>query len=463
MHRPPSWLLAPGLILLSACAQQPPAPTDSCAALFAAFHAASATSRDAQQHRLAAFPGLRSDRLLAALGPAAATPAARRLWLQRLAANDREASAIERGNLPAAQRGALPDEAGLEACRRRQVERLAADRPAFAHAVEAARVPANYRGWARVLGLYPLARPFYRRAIAAWQGEALAQQAPTDSPRWRAYRPPADVTPAGPPALDDDALGLPQASPAQLAALFARHAPQLRIEQRSAADHPGTPRFAADGRRTFATQPTAYRRHTWSRLDGRWHLQLVYQWWFRERPARGALDIYAGELDGLLWRVTLDARGNALLYDAIHPCGCWHALFLPADSPLRFRQPADAEQRLARRLAVDGRQAPTLWLRGGDHALLWVDGRDSPWPADGYRVAALDELRRLPHPDGRRSLYGPDGLVPGSQRLERWLLWPSGVISPGAMRQWGRHATAFVSQAHFDDPDLLGRYFTLPK
>ena len=138
-------------------------------------------------------------------------------------------------------------------------------------------------------------------------------------------------------------------------------------------------------------------------------------------------------------------------------------MFLPADSPLQFRQPADAEQRLARRLTLAGSEAATLWLRAGDHALLWVDGRRAPYPIHRYRLVELDELRRLPHPAGRRSLYGSDGLVPGSQRLERWILWPSGVVSPGAMRQWGRHASAFVGEAHFDDPDLLGRYFHTPK
>jgi hypothetical protein len=29
------------------------------------------------------------------------------------------------------------------------------------------------------------------------------------------------------------------------------------------------------------------------------------------------------------------------------------------------------------------------------------------------------------------------------------------------MRQWGRHATAFVGRRHFDDADLLDRYFEL--
>jgi len=451
--------VALGLLVLGACASRGPAPDAACAASFAALRAATAPTRDAQYHRLDDFPGLRSDRVLAALGEHARSPAARRLWLQRLAAHDRAASAIERANLPPARRHRLPAEAQLEHCRQQQIERLSRDPAAFHQAVRAARVPADYRRWARVLGLYPLTKPFYRRAIAAWQREAAAQRAPADHAGWLSYSPPA-AAPVTMVRLQEDALGLPQAEPTQLAALFARHAPEIRVAQRSAADRLGTPRFVRGGQRHFdAHDPVLYRHHGWSRLHGRWHLQLIYQLWFRERPPAGPGDIYAGTLDGLLWRVTLDADGDALLYDAIHPCGCWHAFFLPADSPLQFRQPAGEEQRLARRLSLPGSQAATLWLRGGDHALLWVDARRASRPASRYRFADLDALRQLAHPDGQRSLYDRRGLVPGSQRLERWLLWPSGVVSPGAMRQWGRHASAFIGEAHLDDPDLLGRYF----
>ena len=77
-----------------------------------------------------------------------------------------------------------------------------------------------------------------------------------------------------------------------------------------------------------------------------------------------------------------------------------------------------------------------------------------------YRLVPYDTLRSLPHPGGgHASAFRPDGLVPGSERAERWLLWMSGIQSPGAMRQSGRHATAFVGRRHFDDPHLLARYF----
>ncbi len=51
------------------------------------------------------------------------------------------------------------------------------------------------------------------------------------------------------------------------------------------------------------------------------------------------------------------------------------------------------------------------------------------------------------------------GIVPHSERLERFTLWPLGIESPGAMRQWGTHATAFVGEAHFDEPFLIDEAF----
>ena len=61
-----------------------------------------------------------------------------------------------------------------------------------------------------------------------------------------------------------------------------------------------------------------------------------------------------------------------------------------------------------------------------------------------------------------QSIYRPDGIVDGTERLERFLLWPMGIASPGAMRQWGTHATAFVGRRHFDDPSLFEDAFRRP-
>ncbi len=77
-----------------------------------------------------------------------------------------------------------------------------------------------------------------------------------------------------------------------------------------------------------------------------------------------------------------------------------------------------------------------------------------------YAITPEDRLRHLARSDGtRRSLYGEDGLVAGTERSERFLLWPLGIASAGTMRQWGRHATAFIGKRHFDEAFLLERYF----
>lgn len=79
-----------------------------------------------------------------------------------------------------------------------------------------------------------------------------------------------------------------------------------------------------------------------------------------------------------------------------------------------------------------------------------------------YTLESYDTLRSLPKPDGtRRSLFDPNGFVAGSERLERFLFWPMGIANPGAMRQSGRHATAFVGRRHFDDPRLIDERFAI--
>jgi hypothetical protein len=88
--------------------------------------------------------------------------------------------------------------------------------------------------------------------------------------------------------------------------------------------------------------------------------------------------------------------------------------------------------------------------------------QDGPTGGIEYLFAEDDTLRSRSLPQGgHRSLFRPDGIVPGSERAERYFFWPMGIAEPGAMRQWGRHATAFVGRRHFDDADLLERYFFL--
>ncbi len=73
-------------------------------------------------------------------------------------------------------------------------------------------------------------------------------------------------------------------------------------------------------------------------------LQLTYTIWFPERPPEGAFDALAGRLDGLVWRVTLAPDGEPLLFDSIHPCGCFHQFF-----PTALARPRPADSRRSAR------------------------------------------------------------------------------------------------------------------
>ena len=156
--------------------------------------------------------------------------------------------------------------------------------------------------------------------------------------------------------------------------------------------------------------------------------------------------------------MTLDEAGLPLIFDSIHACGCWHWFFPTPDRarprPATLDEWAFVPQRCR---SVDTGTPIRLRLSSRTHQIVRV--ATGPVDVDRRYVLRPDgDLTALTAPDGtRRSLYGPDGIVPGSERGERYLFWPMGVRDPGAMRQWGRHATAFVGRRHFDDADLLDR------
>ena len=110
----------------------------------------------------------------------------------------------------------------------------------------------------------------------------------------------------------------------------------------------------------------------------------------------------------------------------------------------------------------------TLRLSGNSHYLQALSNEkklNRHWQETTYKLIIPDSipdsaLRSMPLTDDEhKSLYNTDGIVEGTERAERWLLWPMGIQSPGAMRQWGRHPTAFVGRRHFDDPYLVDQAF----
>jgi hypothetical protein len=261
-----------------------------------------------------------------------------------------------------------------------------------------------------------------------------------------------------------DALGIPTYSAQDRNALFQAYAPIWEIQTPGDADRIGSPRWNRAGRIEVDTdRPKTYTLLSFTRFGNTILTQLNYIIWFPSRPSDGVFDLYAGWLDGLNYRVTLDEDRNPILYETMHNCGCYYKAY--PTSRLRVRETMDYKEVPLILKAPEMQPASEMIVVGMEHRTHYVStlypvSRDVEDGGGAYTLADYGELKRLPRVDGRsKSMFDRYGLVPGSERLERLILWPTGVLSPGAMRQWGRHAVAFVGERHFDDPFYLGKMF----
>lgn len=459
--------------------------------------------RDASATRVPGHAYLRVDRFHASLrdrlpqaADAPSAAALRSALMVRLLALDLQARQYEIANLPAALRASLSGAPGggtepdvllqhAQACGKRLAAEALAQRSPSHALLQSLAVPPDYVTAYRALGLYPLTRiPFFlgvtqlENEIRATFGQARdpdpAESRQLLQPPWRPA--PHLVTPARLRAMlqpaQDDPLAIPQPDAAQQEILFAHFAPAFDLAIRSGDDRPGALVWragagAGNGHTPAVDtgQPVVYRQLAWTRHGQDNLLQLVYTIWFGARTAtRWPIDLLAGRLDGLVWRVTLSPQGVPVMFDSIHPCGCYHQFFPPAWVRPRPAPDPRAEWAFS--------PAPAPVLAPGQQLVLrvapathYIDALDAATPqptASRYAWRDYDMLRALPRPDaGRRSVFDADGFIPGTDRAEAWLFWPMGIARAGAMRQWGRHATAFVGRRHFDDARLIEQRFVL--
>jgi hypothetical protein len=480
-------LLAP--LLAAACATLETAPSahlDSavpelraCAAWFRDLDARVdiAGVRDAQEMRLPGFPYLRVDRLLASFrGEAASDEAVLRALVERMRALDLAARRYEVANLPPGSPEAPPTLERARECGARLRDADVADPRLRTELLARAMVPDDYSSASRALGLYALSKiPFswgvrryqeevriaHRRELAPPPGGTVLRYAPPAAPQRTRAALAAALDPAS-----DNPLRVAELRGDELEALFSAYAPVLEIEVAGEHDRFGALRWenGAEVPVVDAAVPVVYRQAAWTRYRGRVLLQLVYTLWFSERPPAFAGDILAGKLDGVTWRVTLAPDGEPLVYDTMHPCGCFH-LFYPTPRAVPLEAPEGelewmfSPQSLPR---ITAGERPVVRVAMRTHYVERVSVARAGGDAARYAFRDYDDLRALPRPGGgSASVFGADGLVAGSERPERFFFWPMGIPSAGAMRQWGRHATAFVGRRHFDDADLLEKRFEL--
>ncbi|MGR9088018.1 MAG: hypothetical protein ACU841_13210 [Gammaproteobacteria bacterium] len=463
----------------------------TCAELFVATGQAvtSAGTVDSQAARIAGLPYLRVDRFLSSFRREASGPAFES-WVDRLQELAMDGWRIELMNLPVAERrrlellaGAVPPKGrsltdALRECGN-LLRRSDLDSPSKqAVLTENATVPEEYRTWQRIAGLYPLTSLGFRLGIAHWHRETLENyNIPLDrlpvTGRLVRYAPaPRNeiLSTAEVAGLikhsSENPLAIPSPGMAQQRRLFERFAPILEIDVASDDDRIGTPVLKDDKSVAIDTsRPTVYRHLSHARVGNRILLQLNYMIWFPARPLDSPWDLLGGRLDGLIWRVTLLPDGKPWMFDSIHLCGCYHLFFPTQHAVIKRKAEFWNEPDFVPQLSFLFNENARLVIRIASNSHYIDRVYSAPaFSADAqpYRWDAYDTLRSLPLPLGqRRSAFGEDGLVAGSERNERFLFWPMGIPGPGAMRQWGHHATAFVGRRHFDDPRLFERSFAV--
>jgi hypothetical protein len=429
------------------------------------------------------FPQLRVNRFLASLSDRINSEEDYAVWLEQMRSLDAASKKHRLDNLPPSESRqllaqistAIGDsfDQALEKCGKR-LNKHNLDNPEHRKILlEQANVPDSYQDWKRVIGLYPVARYFARIGIDRLHRDLNASfkvpinKLPVQGKLIRYIPPvtkplvPGQITEIFKSAYAvDNPLGIPMFPPLQLQALIEYFAPIWEIDTVNDNDKLGSVNFGSHGHpRVETSQPKVYATQGYTRWHGKVLLQLIYQIWLPAREKTSFFDLYGGTLDSVIWRVTLSPDGIPMAFDSIHGCGCYYLLF-PGQGYRAIPSNDGTEPVLSptRITAIPPGSRLVLRLENRTHYLQQIAFADNSSKIRGliYGYQDLEKLRSLTLSNGtKRSLYSEDGLIDASTRAERFLFWPYGIASPGAMREWGTHAIAFIGKRHFDDPFLL--------
>jgi hypothetical protein len=417
------------------------------------------------------YPLLHSNRFLHSLSHSTKSSIEIRQWTMLLAELAIKTRAAENKNLTAPLSESSLEE--LAECARSfaSESQYEQERIAVLGAMQQSDFPAHYLNGRQTLGALALLRPFLKQRILAlhvderrWfeEEESFVRSNTYEIDAALKISTTSSVADWMRTAYGSNELALPLFQESQLDSLFTEHAPSLQIEFREDNDRIGAPQWEGDHVRIDSDNPTAYTLPSMTLFEGRKLLQLNYVFWFSQRKPNALIDLYSGNVDSIIWRVTLDEDGQVLLYDSIHSCGCYHKFFIASDSLNVKIQPSSKEPANIFKLDTAAtHDALTLAITANEHYIVGVDSRAPNAGQESilYDVQSYDLLNNLESDGGSRSLFNDKGLIAGSERLERFTLWPTGILSVGAMRQWGTHATGFIEEQQFDDADLLDKYF----
>ncbi len=475
------------LLLLSACSTlKPIATTDKesiCRYLFSDFEeeVISAGRLDGQDARVSDYPYLRVNRFLYSYRDELHSNTEFDQWATQMMGLAQEAYRYEWKNLPSEVKISLQQKHDITGSFNEKLAECGdllwqVDRDE-AKVVLPSRVdvPKEYRTSWRWFGLYPVTSRFVSSRVRKLHQELkqsfllpvnglpvkgeLRRYALADSDNPISAQAAAKILKQA--SANPLAISLPKQEKLNL--LLSRYAPIWEVDQVTDDDRIGQPYWTDEKYpRVDLSKPALYSYITHARFDGQVLLQLNYTIWFPARPLTGMFDLFGGRFDGITWRVTLDQDGQPLMYDTMHNCGCYHQWF-PSDRLVLREEEAMAELEpplVITAPVLNRGERMALRINSREHFLVNIYSASSLNTDIVLEMIPYNRLRSLGGEEGaRRSLFDSNGIVPGSQRAERWLLWPMGVLAPGAMRQKGRHVIVFAGERYFDEAHLIEQFF----
>jgi len=447
---------------------------------------------DAEAQSIDGFPYLRSNRFLASFKDELHNETVISAWLNHLIELDQQARVVELRNLPAKDYALLAKTVSVQTDKDWALKTIINECPQHLKAFDlnkperiakikqGAMVADEYSLLKRIIGFYPISKYGAYYGYQNWKKENLATFNTITHREGTqvTYQPNVSTSLSANDLVEiikhsrNNPLAIPVFNQQQFRQMAEYFAPIFLQDESGDADKIGRPIWSEKKQITIDhSQPVSFVRLEYTRFNDSILPQLIYSIWFTERPKESGLDILAGKIDGIIWRVTIDDNGKILIADTIHLCGCYH-LFFPSKS---LNKQTEKQNRLSEGITIPTTLPShteidrlTLGIQSSTHYLKSLSNKAQTVSKQQIRSydLILDDrvpdfaLRSMPLPDGDfKSLYQTNGLIKETERAERWLLWPMGIKSPGAMRQWGKHATEFVGRRHFDDPYLLDDAF----
>ena len=188
------------------------------------------------------------------------------------------------------------------------------------------------------------------------------------------------------------------------------------------------------------------------------YTNLIYRVHFEESASDSkSIGINAGKNTGLLLIITLNADKKPVLMNAVHTCGCFHALF-PTNYLDASLYPEDWDRDKQKvygetppgfvSFPETGDAHPVFFLRGGSHRVTDVNAASIETLRTRFELlpmtlAPMDALKHLPLGDGETSFYYESGrkkgLVKGAGKSGESVLFGAwmGDANVGQDREYG--------------------------